>query len=984
MHAYFDVVSQSGNLKGYSMHTFGYSMSVHYRPHPTAQTRQFSLRSGSAVLCTLWALAPSMAGAEVVINEVDYGPSYTFEVSQQVPPVPHTPASFQVLNGAHLTYGITPPAGTTNRGWSILTESTGVYRWKIDGAGSTMTTPGVAQFGRLTSGSNDSRIDITNGGTWNSGNNVILGSGLGSKTVLSVDGKGSAVNIAGELNNGRIGGVGVINITNGGLLNAAAGFRLGLGAAVGTGLGSLLIDGFGSKMSTHFLSAPGVSSIDVRNGGSLSVTTFFELFDQASLNVSGASSLVEISSPDLRSTGATVSVSEGGRIKAGAMYLNSSEKKAGVLNIGVGGKAGTFDVPQVALDRSAKVNFNHTDFLNFSSQINGEGSVNKIGSDFGVTALTAANTYTGGTNILSGALQVGNGGTTGSIVGDVNNNGALIFNRSDNITFSGVISGTGDVVKAGTGVVTLSGMNTYTGSTIIAEGTLQVDGSIESSSRVTIAPGASLTGSGRIPALAMNGTMALYGVPGTSLGISGNLTMSADSVYEARVRGAMADRINVAGNAALAGTLKLMPRGGPYVFKSPYTLLSAAGGRSGTFNKIDTAGTFGDGVNSQVSYTGNDVLLTLTPKPLTTFVSEDTPHNGIIIASAIDRAVTDGGDPSSLFAIFNQPAAAIPAAVNQLSGELHTAAPALAYRASDQFLRAMLNPMAAGRLGINQQPEPDKPAYSIWASAFGSDGRNSGDNSIGSARRTISDTYIASGVDVQLKPGTIVGLAVSGGSAHASLAGPGGKINADVFQAGVYGTTQLGKVRLGAAGSYARLDNDVSRAIPVLDSNLSSSYVTTAWSGRLQGSVEAANWNGLSLSPLVALQATRSYSPRVNEANGAGALTLASRSETNSRSELGVQLDADSPFDGLPITGFARVAWAHYFQRDADMSASLTGLPGATFRVTGAEANRNSALMIVGVNAHLNKRVTVGFNLDSEHSGSGDRIGAFANARMEF
>ncbi|MFD0914257.1 autotransporter outer membrane beta-barrel domain-containing protein [Methylophilus luteus] len=819
-------------------------------------------------------------------------------------------------------------------------------------------------------------MDITNGGTWNSSNNVILGSGLNSKTVLTVDGIGSSVNIAGELNSGRFGGLGIINITNGGQLNAAAGFR--------SGYGQLLIDGSGSKMTTHFLSGTGESSLDIRNGGSLSVATFFELYGQTSLNVSGPLSVVEVSTANLISYGASVSVSEGGKIKAKGIYLGSNEGKAGVLNVGVGGKAGILDVPEVSLNDMAKVNFNHTDFLNFNSPITGNGSVNKIGSDFGVTALTGANTYTGGTNISSGALQVGNGGTTGSIVGDVNNNGALIFNRSDNITFSGVISGTGDVVKAGSGVVTLSGMNTYTGSTIIAEGTLQVDGSIDSSSRVTIAPGAVLTGSGRMPALVMNGTMALYGVPGTSLGISGNLTMSADSVYEARVRGAMADRINVAGTATLAGTLKLIPRGAPYVFKSPYTLLSAAGGRSGTFNKIDTAGTFGGAVNSEVSYTGNDVLLTLTPGKLTTFVTDDAPHNGIIIASAIDRAVTDGGDPSSLFAIFNQPAAAIPASVNQLSGELHTAAPALAYRASDQFLRAMLNPMAAGRLGINQQPVFDKPVYSIWASAFGSDGRNSGDSTVGSARRTISDTYIASGVDVQIKPGTIVGLAVSGGSAHASLAGSGGKIDADVFQAGLYGTTQLGKVRLGAAGSYARLDNDVSRAIPVLGSNLSSSYVTTAWSGRLQGSVEAASWNGLSLSPLVALQATRAYSPHVNEANGAGALTLKSRSETNSRGELGVQLDADSPFDGLPITGFARVAWAHYFQRDADLSASLIGLPGAGFKVTGAEANRNSALMIVGVNASLNKRVTVGFNLDSEHSGSGDRIGAFANARFEF
>lgn len=120
-------------------------------------------------------------------------------------------------------------------------------------------------------------------------------------------------------------------------------------------------------------------------------------------------------------------------------------------------------------------------------------------------------------------------------------------------------------------------------------------------------------------------------------------------------------------------------------------------------------------------------------------------------------------------------------------------------------------------------------------------------------------------------PGTIAGVAVSGGKARASLPGVLGKIDADVFQAGLYGMTQLGPVKLGAALSYARLENDVSRSIPVLGSSLASSYATTAWSGRLQANTALLGWNGLSLSPLAAIQSTRAHSPAVIEANWGGA-----------------------------------------------------------------------------------------------------------------
>ena len=78
------------------------------------------------------------------------------------------------------------------------------------------------------------------------------------------------------------------------------------------------------------------------------------------------------------------------------------------------------------------------------------------------------------TTISAGTLQIGNGGTTGSVAGDVVDNAALVFNRSDALTYGGVISGTGSLTKSGTGTLTLTGDNTYTGGTTISAGTLQI------------------------------------------------------------------------------------------------------------------------------------------------------------------------------------------------------------------------------------------------------------------------------------------------------------------------------------------------------------------------------------------------------------------------------------------------------------------------------------------------------------------------------
>jgi len=118
------------------------------------------------------------------------------------------------------------------------------------------------------------------------------------------------------------------------------------------------------------------------------------------------------------------------------------------------------------------------------SELTGAGALNK--DDLGRLVLTGANSYTGGTTISNGALQLGDGATSGSIVGDIANSGTLAFNRSDTATFAGAISGAGELHQIGSGTTTLTGTNGYTGATRIDAGTLALSGagSLAASSNV--------------------------------------------------------------------------------------------------------------------------------------------------------------------------------------------------------------------------------------------------------------------------------------------------------------------------------------------------------------------------------------------------------------------------------------------------------------------------------------------------------------------
>ena len=150
-------------------------------------------------------------------------------------------------------------------------------------------------------------------------------------------------------------------------------------------------------------------------------------------------------------------------------YTGGTTISAGTLQLGAGGATGSI-VGNVT--DNATLAFDRSDSATFSGVISGAGVVDQIGG--GTRILTGANTYSGGTTISAGVLQLGAGGTTGSIVGNVTDNATLAFDRSDSVTFSGVISGAGVVDQIGVGTTILTGTNTYSRGTTISAGVLQV------------------------------------------------------------------------------------------------------------------------------------------------------------------------------------------------------------------------------------------------------------------------------------------------------------------------------------------------------------------------------------------------------------------------------------------------------------------------------------------------------------------------------
>ncbi len=139
-------------------------------------------------------------------------------------------------------------------------------------------------------------------------------------------------------------------------------------------------------------------------------------------SITGTGSLVQ--------QGAGTTVLTGSNTYSGGTLINN-----GALQIGNGGASGS--IAGDVLDNGTLI-ANRSDNPILPGTISGSGSLVQQGA--GTLILTGNSSYTGGTSIAAGTLQLGNGGNSGGIVGNVNMGGTLAINRSDNVAIAGSLS----------------------------------------------------------------------------------------------------------------------------------------------------------------------------------------------------------------------------------------------------------------------------------------------------------------------------------------------------------------------------------------------------------------------------------------------------------------------------------------------------------------------------------------------------------------
>ena len=423
------------------------------------------------------------------------------------------------------------------------------------------------------------------------------------------------------------------NSYTGGTVISAGVLSISSDSNLGASSGSLAVNG-ATLQTTASLTTARATTIGSR-GATFDVTNG-TLLHQGSIN--GAGMLTKTSAGTLVLTGAN-SYTGGTRVTAGLInFSNVGNLGTGNITLDGGGlqwaAGNTSDISARLHELGANGASFDTNGNNvaFGNALSGPGRLDKLGE--GMLTLATDNSYRGGTTISAGTLRLGDGGTTGSVIGDIVNNGTLTFHRSDAITHTGSITGTGNVVKLGSGTLTFNNAASlgYTGTTEVAEGTLRLESAQLSTSQVNIFSGATLSGSGSIA-----GNLVNAGVlsPQGTLRVGGNFTNTGAGLLLIRVSSAQVfDVLSIAGRANLGGTLQVLastsyqPTPGDTL-----RILTAAGGVSGSFASVLQPGYF------TLTYNADNVALGVAAPsedstPGAPGASGSTPGTGVLSPTA--------------------------------------------------------------------------------------------------------------------------------------------------------------------------------------------------------------------------------------------------------------------------------------------------------------------------------------------------------------
>jgi autotransporter-associated beta strand protein/T5SS/PEP-CTERM-associated repeat protein len=349
-------------------------------------------------------------------------------------------------------------SNTTDYSSRFSTSASQAYEIDTNGQNVTLASPLTSSGGTLTK-FGEGTLTLSGNNSYTGGTTIIAG-------TVTISAGGSISHDSAGLIIGQVSGeTGTLNVAGGIVTNGAS--------IIGNNLFSIgtVTVSSGTWATNYDLTVGyGVSSTGTLNVSGGSVTNGGQgiIGDDGSNGTVTVSSGTWVNSGDLKvgvdgGTGTLTMngglVSVAGTLSKGT-YGTINLNSGGTLQIGVGSTDGVLLGGTGSLVNNGTLVFNRSDASTYSGVISGAGALRKQGA--GTLTLDGNNSFSGGTTISDGVLQVGAGRTTGSIAGNVVNNSSLIFNRSDDSNYSGIISGTGTIQNDGTGTTTLTGQTSFT------------------------------------------------------------------------------------------------------------------------------------------------------------------------------------------------------------------------------------------------------------------------------------------------------------------------------------------------------------------------------------------------------------------------------------------------------------------------------------------------------------------------------------------
>ncbi len=815
------------------------------------------------------------------------------------------------------------------------------------------------------------------------GTGTLILSGVNTYTGITTINAG-VLSISQDANLGTPPGTAVGNqITfNGGTLQATASFTLNPNRGV-TLIGGGTFDITGINALTYGGVITGPGNLTKVGTGTLAL---------AGVNTYSGQTTVSAGVLQARSVGA-FSAASAFTVNSGAVLdLNGVDNTVGSLSgSGLVTNTGGFGT---SANATLSVGANNTSTA-FSGTLQDGGAalaLDKIGT--ATLTLTGNNTYTGGTTISAGTLQIGNGGTTGSIIGNVTNDGILVFDRSDSVTFGGVISGTGSLVKQGAGTLTLPATNSYTGTTTVNAGSLIVDGTIASAQTV-VNPGGFLGGRGGLGGSLVNSGIVSPGDSPGTLTVNSNYTQNANGTLRIEVAGLGAtqhDLLAVGGHASLAGTLQFVRLGDFNLHVGDkLTFLTANGGVSGSFGTVQNEFLSGTIVKVEVVNLPNAVVLEGTQG---SFVPVACTPNAAAVAHALDSAVSDSRSARLISFLDEQP-------IDQLCGDLQRIAPeqlasifnigvslanvqtanlkrrmediragSSGFSAAGFTLNGSAQSVSSGFAGLSGPegksgppvfaPTPEN-RWGVFVTGLGE--FTNVDSTPNAPGYDVDTGGFTLGVDYRVTPNFAIGL--TGGYAHTSVSPDGGgNIDVNGGKIGLYATVFGNGFYLDTAVSGGPSGYDIRR---------------TALQGTASGSTDGADvdvlvaagydWKkgNLTIGPTASFQFNYIGLNGFTETGSLAPLTFPDQNKESERSAFGAKASYDWKIGHVTVIPQINAAWQHEYGSTAySVVANFASGAGKSFTVVGPDIGRDSLLIGAGATVIWNDRVSTYLYYDGE------------------